>query len=182
VIRRPASKLTQSSKVALTSVIALVAILGAACGGGGPSRQEVVATIGRDVAVPRFEAMAADTAALAEAGQALCAVPGSEAVEVARDAWRAARTSWIGNEAVAFGPVMDRRSESLIAWPEVDAARIESTIAERDSVTAEDVREFFAATQRGLGAAEYLLFTDDVPTTLAALEDPVRCQYLIAVL
>jgi predicted lipoprotein len=168
--------------LALTSMLALIAVLGSACGGGGPSRQEVVATIGREVAVPRFEELAANTSALATAGQALCAEPGSEAVEGARDAWRAARASWIGSEAVAFGPVMERRSESLIAWPEVDTARIEEAISERNSVTAEDAAEFFAATQRGLGAAEYLLFTDDVDGTLSALEDPVRCQYLIAVL
>lgn len=166
----------------LPLLAALAALLAAACGGGGPSRTEVVTTIATDVATPQFEQLSADTATLAGAASALCAAPSADLVEGARTAWRDTRVTWMHSAAVWFGPVMDRRSRSLIDWPEVDAGRIEEAIAARDSVTTEDVRQFFAATQRGLGAAEHLLFDGDPNEVTAALADPVRCQYLTAIL
>jgi predicted lipoprotein len=144
-----------------------------------------VAAIASGVAVPRFEAVRDETSELARAGEALCAMPSAEGVEAAREAWREARSAWMRSAAVWFGPVMDRRSRSLLDWPEVEPERIEAAIAERDAVTSEDVREFFASTQRGLGAAEYLLFGGELEAasaTAAALAEPVRCQYLVAVL
>jgi hypothetical protein len=144
-----------------------------------------VAAIASGVAVPRFEAVRDETSELARAGEALCATPSAEGVEVARDAWREARSAWMRSAAVWFGPVMDRRSRSLLDWPEVEPQRIEAAIAERDAVTSEEVREFFASTQRGLGAAEYLLFGGELEgpgATASALAEPVRCQYLVAVL
>ena len=80
-----------------------------------------------------------------------------------------------------FGPVMDRRSRSLVDWSPVDGERIEATLASRDAIAAADVRDFLGSTQRGLGAIEYLLFGDDAKI-VASLRGPqaLRCQYLAA--
>jgi predicted lipoprotein len=168
--------------LALAPALGLALVLATTACGGGPSRSDVVAIVANDVAVPRFQALRDDTAALSDAAASLCAAPTSATVEETRGAWRTARQTWMRSRAIAFGPVMDRRSESFIAWPEVDTARIEETIASRDSVSAEDVREFFAATQRGLGAAEYLLFEGDPTEVATTLGAPLRCQYLSSVL
>ena len=55
---------------------------------------------------------------------------------------------------------MERRIPSLVSWWPISPAKIDETLT-RDSITAEVVRESFAADQRGFGAIEYLLFADD---------------------
>ena len=70
-----------------------------------------------------------------------------------------------------FGPVMDRRSRILVDWSPVDPERIEATLAKRESVSANDVREFFGSTQRGLGAIEYVIFGKD-SAVLESLDEP----------
>ena len=56
---------------------------------------------------------------------------------------------------------MDRRSRSLVDWSPVDSERIEKSLSKRETVTANDVREFLGATQRGMGTIEYLVFGND---------------------
>ena len=83
------------------------------------------------------------------------------------------------SEATWFGPVMDRRSEGLLAWPQVDPERIEAMLVNNPAATEDDVRNGLASTQRGSGAIEYLLF---LPDALDLLSDSssTRCGYLIA--
>lgn len=78
-----------------------------------------------------------------------------------------------------FGPVMDRRSESLISYwlndpKEADnryPQPIEARLARSEPITAEAVIEVFASTERGLHAVEYLLFAED-GRVLSALAEP----------
>ena len=163
---------------------ALLGLLaGAACAAAAPpaSRQEVLVNLTDTVIVPRFQATAAGMNRLKDALHALCDSPGSATLDGARAAWREARAPWMRSQAMWFGPVMERRSRSLVDWWPVEPERIEAMLAERDAVTAGDVREFLASTQRGLGAIEYVIFGDD-GAVLAALEPAggVRCQYLTA--
>ena len=122
------------------------------------SRQATLVNLTDAVIVPRFEDTAAMMNGLREALDALCANPTPDALAAARTAWREARAPWMRSQAFRFGPVMERRSRSLLDWSPVEPERIETMLAERDAIAASDIREFLAATQRGLGAIEYVIF------------------------
>ena len=146
------------------------------------SRQDVLASLTADVIAPRFETAAAEMNALRDSLHTLCGSPTGANLQIARDAWRGARGAWMRSQAMWFGPVMDRRSRSLVDWAPVEPSRIEDLLAKRDDVTAEYVREFLASTQRGLGSVEYIIFGDEA----AALDALTaggggRCRYLTAV-
>ena len=142
-------------------LIALPVVL-AACGGDEDvDRRAVLASLADEVFVPHFQALASEGVALASALEELVERPSPETFADAREAWRAARSAWTRTEAMWFGPVMDRRSRSLVGWWPIDPDRIDSAIRERAAITAEDVRERFASTQRGFSAIEYLLFAAD---------------------
>ena len=146
-----------------------------------PTRQEVLASLADDLIVPRFQSVAAEMGELRDALDALCAHPTPDTLAPARTAWREARAPWLRSQSMWFGPVMQRRSRILVDWSPVDPERIEATLAKRESVSANDVREFFGSTQRGLGAIEYVIFGDD-RAVLGPLDNTggIRCQYLTA--
>ena len=150
---------------------------------GAVSRQDVLVNLTDTVMVPRFQSVADEMNGLRDALHTLCASPTPDALSAARTAWRNARAPWLRTQAFWFGPVMERRSRSLLDWSPVEPARIETMLLERDSVAASDVTEFLASTQRGLGAIEYIIFDDgDDADVIAALTpaDGIRCQYLTA--
>ena len=146
-----------------------------------PTRQEVLVRATDDLIVPRFREVAQKMSALKDSLNALCDSPSQERLDAAKDAWRQARVPWMRSQAMWFGPIMDRRSRSYIDWAPVEPERIERMLEKRDTVDAEYLREYLASTQRGLGAVEYVLFSDD-QTALDRLgmPDSVRCQYLVA--
>ncbi len=160
----------------------VVALLAMGCASATPpSRQDVLASLTDELILPRYQAVAAGMGNLSDALDALCANPTAETLGEARTAWREARAPWMRSQSIWFGPVMQRRSRILVDWAPIDAERIEATLARRESVSANDVREFFGSTQRGLGAIEYVIFGEDAQV-LAALDDPtgIRCQYVTA--
>lgn len=146
-----------------------------------PTKQEVLTSLADDLITPRFQQVAQEMADLSVALAALCDNGGSSELDAARAAWREARVPWMRSQAMWFGPVMDRRSRSVVDWWPVDPERIEKLLAERETIATGDVREFFASTQRGLGAIEYVLFDDDqaVLESLGA-SNGIRCQYIEA--
>ena len=160
----------------------LVALLVMGCASAAPpSQRDVIASLTDDLIVPRFAAVAGEMGELRDALNTLCANPTADALNAARTAWWKARAPWLRSQSMWFGPVMDRRSRTLVDWSPVDPERIEATLTKRESVSANDVREFFGSTQRGLGAIEYVIFGEDAKI-LEALEDPkgIRCQYVTA--
>ncbi len=168
---------------------AVALLCAAACSGGERvSREEVLVSLTDDLIVPRFQDVAERMDTLRSSTRALCAQPSAEILEDARGAWRDApyRDSWpwLRSQAMWFGPIMDRRSRSLVDWWPVEPERIEGTLSKRDSINADIIREFLSSTQRGLGAVEYVLFQDG-PNGLDALDalgesGSIRCQYLTA--
>ncbi len=154
------------------------AALLSACG-GDVSRRDVLAELTDQVVIPRFEAAASWSAALDATAAALAAQPNAGNLEEAREAWRSAQGAWARTEAMWFGPVMDRRSESLISYwlndpKEADnryPQPIEARLARSEAINAEAVVEVFASTERGLHAVEYLLFAAD-ERVLSALAEP----------
>ncbi len=150
-------------------------------GAAAPSKQEVIASLTNGLILPRFQSVAEEMSNAQAALHALCSDPSPATLADARTAWREARAEWLRSQAIWFGPVMDRRSRSLVDWAPVDPERIENSLSKRETVTANDVREFLGATQRGMGAIEYVVFGDDTEV-LASLGERggIRCQYLTA--
>lgn len=152
-----------------------------ASGAAAPSKREVIASLTNGLILPRFRSVAEEMSNAQAALHTLCSDPSPDTLTDARTAWREARAEWLRSQAIWFGPVMDRRSRSLVDWAPVDPERIEKSLSKRETVTANDVREFLGATQRGMGAIEYVVFGDDAEV-LASLGEKggIRCQYLIA--
>lgn len=151
-----------------TPILFLLAILAPAlviaCSGESlASRQDVLASVTDELIVPRFQAVAVKMGEMRDALDTLCANPNPGNLVVARTAWRDARAPWLRSQAMWFGPVMDRRSRTLVDWSPIDPERIEATLAKRESVSSADAREFLGSTQRGLGAIEYVIFGQDAP-------------------
>ena len=145
------------------------------------SRQDVLVSLTDALIVPRFQSVATETDQLRTALHDLCANPTPDTLATARTSWRNARAPWMRSQATWFGPVMERRSRSLVDWSPIDVERIDKLLAEKDAVAVFDVREFLPATTRGLGAIEYVIFGDDAATLdVLASADSVHCQYLTA--
>ena len=126
------------------------------------------------VVVPLHETTAHELQTLSDTVRTACATMPVLELDEIRDAWRDARAAVSRSRAVEFGPAADRHSSSLIDWDAFDAERVDTLLAEVESVTASHVREFMPATARGLRAFEYIAFAD------TALDDS-RCEYLIAI-
>ena len=159
-------------------LLVILGLLSAACGASGPSDTEVLTSLADEAAVPAFQAVAQDMARLDEATQALCQTPSGMSLSEAREAWRTARASWMMSEAMWFGPVMDRRSRSLLDWSPTNIEGIERVLARGATVTPDDVGQTMASNQRGLGAIEYVLFDDKAPGSLAGTSP--HCPFLTA--
>ncbi len=166
----------QRPLVSLMPALGVLLFLLAACGSRAPSDQDVLVSLTDTVIVPSYQGAAQDAAKLDQDVQALCNAPSGEALEAARHSWRAARASWMRSKAMWFGPVMDRRSVSLIDWSPTDTGRINQWLAEGAPVGPGEVRETMAANQRGFGAIEHLLFRGDALDSAGNL--PSYCQYL----
>ena len=172
------------TRLVLLSAAAVMAL--ASCGDSGPaswvevpesSRQEVMASLTGLVIVPRYRQASQSMTEFSDSTAALCSSPGSGALETTRANWRKARVAWMTTEAFRFGPAMDRRSVSLVDWWPVDIEGIDQTLAERDPVTEETVRQFLPSTHRGMSAMEHLLFGRG-SDALDAPEGEARCRYL----
>lgn len=163
------------------SLIASAVLLAtlAACASDGPGEAETLASVTDNVIVPRYEALASETAALRGALATACASPSGATLTAARGAWRRAVAAWAQSEASGVGPAQDRRSASRIAWPIVQPERIDALIADRPDLTADAASSEISSTQRGLWAVEHVLFAADAPAGLAPGSD--RCAYLAAV-
>lgn len=151
---------------------ALVAIMG--CTGPSVSRSDVLESLVPNVVVPLHEATADALRTLSDVARTACATTPAAQPDEMRDAWFGARSAVSQSRAVEFGPAADRHSSSLIDWDSLDADRVDSLLADGQTLTANSVREFMPATARGLRAVEYIVFED------VAL-DASRCNYVSAI-
>ena len=159
--------------------LSVLLALAIGCGSGAPDEKEVLISLTDSLIVPGYEAASDAAHELRNALDNLCSGPSDSALSEAQQAWRDARAPWMRSEATWFGPVMDRRSVRLVDWPQIEPERIEAILDRDAPITEDDVQNRLASTQRGLGAIEYLLFSDD---SLEPLQDPssARCDYLTA--
>ena len=159
-------------------VVGALFLVSLACGSSAPSDQDVLVSLTGQVIVPAYQAAAREIAQMDRDAAALCDAPGSESLEAARQSWRTARASWMQSEAMWFGPVMERRSVSLLDWPSTDTVGIDEMLAAGTLVETGQLRDAFSAKRRGFGAIEYLLFREDALGVLNA--SPAYCSYLTA--
>ena len=165
---------------ALLSLLLIGAVLSLAACSNDVTRRDVAASLTEDVIAPRYEAAALAANALDERVSRLASDPTAGRLDAAREAWREARSAWSRVQAYTFGPVMELRIPSLVSWWPISQDKIEDALG-RDAISADDVRESFAADQRGFSALEYLLFADDdlVLERLSA-GDSAYSQYVAA--
>lgn len=162
-----------------SSGLSALLILTVACGTGGTGDDAVLISLTDSIIVPGYEAVAREAGDLRQSLDNLCAGPSEATLSDARQAWRDVRAPWMRSEATWFGPVMERRSKSIMDWPEVRPERIEAMLTNAPATTDDAVRHTLASTQRGLGAIEYLLFAPDAIELLSDTSS-ARCDYLAA--
>ncbi|MCY4036366.1 MAG: imelysin family protein [bacterium] len=156
--------------------VAAAAVLLGACGGGMPSRSDVLGDLADDYIVPAYQQFHRDAVALADSLSALCASPSSGLLSDARNALSAVRNSWSRAQAVWVGPVMERRSWGSVRWPVADD-EIEALIADASiELDHERLSSRIGAAQRGIGAVDYLVGSGE--QALGALGGSRRCRYL----
>ena len=161
-------------------ILAILLVTSAACVGGGPSDKEVLVSLTDQVVVPAFAEFAEEAAELDQAAEAFCDGPSETTLTAAQEAWRLARASWLRSRAMWFGPVMDRRSISLLEWSPTDVEGIDqSTLVDDHSIDAEYVKNSLSADRRGFGAMEHLLFSVDALRNVSGSLS--YCAYLLAV-
>lgn len=150
-----------------------------ACSSDAPKESEVLISLVDSIIIPRYEETASRAKEMHTAIQTLCNNPSQTTLTDVRVAWRVTREPWKQSEAFWFGPVMDRHSTSLIDWAPVEPERIEAMLKNNPATDDDTVRNTLSATQRGMGAIEYLIFK---PTALEELSDASspRCMFLVA--
>jgi uncharacterized protein len=166
------------TRVSVSTLIGVLLAVGNGCGSDAPDRSEVVGVLADSVAVSAYRQFAGLVAELSTATTQLCDEPSAADLADARTVLADARSEWRQTEAVWVGPVMDRRSWALIDWPiapdDIDALLADGSVGPLD---ASFLASRVGATQRGLGAIEYILFANG-SDTIDALADDRRCQYL----
>jgi predicted lipoprotein len=166
------------------SFLALAMLGLAACGGGGggggddggntvgdAARRAVLKDIGEEIILPALRDFDAKAGALETAADALAAAPASEAAgDAARAAWEAAMASWQRSEVLQIGPAGRSQNPDMVvggqdirdqiySWPvTLNVCGLE-TAAQNGAAVAGA-----AINITGLGAIEYLLFTDTAKT------------------
>ena len=161
------------------TVPVVLLLLLAGCGSSSdPSDRDVLISLTDTVIVPAYQELALEAAGLKQSVNALCGAPNAASLDTARQSWRAARGAWMRSEAMWFGPVMDRRSTSLLDWSPTDTSGIDQLLAEGAPDTVEEIRDTLGSNRRGFGAIEYLLSRND------DIADPGQaaplCPYLVA--
>lgn len=155
--------------------LVVLAVLTASCA-GTPSRPEVLDDLAEEAIIPAYQRFQAAASQMYVTISGFCASPDNAGLAGSRTAVDSARQAWVGAQAMWVGPVMERRSWSVVRWP-VDPEQIEDMIADTSvGLDYERLATRIGSDQRGLGGLEYVLHAGADP--LAELQDPRRCEYL----
>lgn len=153
-------------KVLLVSLVAV-----AACS-ASPDRSEVVSVVTSDALLPAIDEAVIELAALDDVVAAFCADPSELNLASARDGWRRAKDAWESSEVTVFyGPAPMLRTESKVDFEPVSPEGIEELLASNAVIDSDYVDNRSAASRRGLGTIEYLIFAP-----LESAAEPRRCQ------
>ncbi len=152
------------------SVMAIVLI---ACS-AGPTNDEVVQSMAENALVPAMGVSTAGAAELAASVEAFCSAPSTETQAAAQEAWKSAKQAW-GRSILTtwFGPAQMLRTVSHVDYEPIDEEGIDELLASPEVLDVDYVMNQAAATQRGLGGIEYLLFD-----SLERAGDPRVCELM----
>ena len=134
--------------------------------------------------IPRYEALAAATAALDEDTAAFCAAPGGAGLDGLRDRFREAQAAWMGVQHLRFGPVQFLlRYDRFAFWPDQrnTAGRHLGALLAGGDPAALEPRAFArgSVAVQGFPALERLLFGKDAAQlTEAGDAAAFRCRVL----
>jgi uncharacterized protein len=140
-----------------------------------------------EVIRPGYDDLAAKTAILKKAADALCAQPSQTALEATKDAFSATVESWSKVEIFRFGPInKDHRHERLFFWPDpkgIGLRQVRTALAEKDeSVLLTDTLVGKSVALQGLSALEYLLYGDGADTLAKGAEEiGFRCGFAASI-
>lgn len=135
--------------------------------------------------VPRYQALAATTAALEVAAAAFCAAPEKAKLEGLRAHFHETMDAWMAVQHLRFGPVeLFMRAQRLYFWPEArgrieDAVRQIVAAADSTALSPDQFRRASVAAQ-GLPAIEVLLYGEGGGLLLARDAGEFRCRLLEA--
>ena len=174
---------------------ALAALVAAGCGGGGGGngdgdgeradarpdafdRQAMMAHLASEVFYPTYVAFEARAGELETAATAWCDALGTageaDALEGARDAWRAAMVEWQHAEMMLVGPASMTEGalrDAVYSWDSVSTCAVDQEVNKVHT----DPGGFAISTlpnRRGLDALEYVLFTASLDHTCPSQAAP----------
>lgn len=139
----------------------VVLALGFVTSAQAASNKEIINNISHNVILATYNDLAANTAALKEAVAKLNANPTQENLEMAQQAWQAARVPWESSEAFLFGPVDALGIDPMLdTWP-LNILDLDNVLRSSRPITADFIRALGTNLQ-GFHTIEYLLFGDGV--------------------
>lgn len=155
--------------------LAVLALL-AACSGGS-DRSDVVDALTTEALVPLVGSAADEITALSGAVADFCSSPDQQSLDAAQASWHAAKTAWESAEVTVFyGPAPMLRTESKVDFEPVSPDGIEELLASEEVLDFEYVDDRSAASRRGLGTIEYLIFQP-----LEEASAPRNCELAVSV-
>lgn len=139
----------------------VVLALGFGMSAQAASNKEIINNISYNVILATYTDLAANTAALKEAVAKLNANPTQENLEMAQQAWQAARVPWESSEAFLFGPVDALGIDPMLdTWP-LNILDLDNVLRSSRPITVDFIRALGTNLQ-GFHTIEYLLFGDGV--------------------
>ncbi|WP_374077585.1 imelysin family protein [Bdellovibrio bacteriovorus] len=164
---------------ALKLMVAAFAFVGATA--QAATNQEIINHVSYNVILATYNDLAAQTANLKTAVDALAANPTQETLNTAQAAWRATRVPWESSEAFLFGPVDSLGIDPMLdTWP-LNKLDLDAVLKSNRAITTDFVRALGTNLQ-GFHTIEYLLFGDGVSSNtkpVGALT-PKQFEYLKA--
>lgn len=159
-------------KSLLAGCCLLATLLPAAAQTDPAAEQLFLQQLGQQLLLPRYQAVADSSQALADSVAQLCRQPDKAALADSRRAWLQAYRQWLAVAPLNWGPSAELRSQRLIAFRPARPALIEAAVAQQLGASAEHYEEAGAAA-KGYNAIEYALYQRS-----AELNQPARCQWL----
>lgn len=169
----------------LAPIFALIAMICGAFAQDAVPLAGVAQRAVEDVFRPGFAAYAEASAELDASFETLCAAPGSDTLEISRNAFAETVTAWSRIELYSIGPLReDNRSERILFWPDrkgIALRQVQQILAEGDeTATNPETLVGKSVAVQGLGALEYLLWGTGAEN-LAGADGGFRCRYAGAI-
>jgi len=151
---------------ALKMMAAAIAFVGAMA--QAATNQEIINHVSYNVILATYNDLAAQTANLKTAVDALAANPNDATLKAAQDAWRAARIPWESSESFLFGPVDALGIDPMLdTWP-LNKLDLDNVLRSNRPLTTDFVRALGTNLQ-GFHTIEYLLFGDGTSSNSKAV-------------